>query len=147
MPLALVGAAASSAIIGYVWYAGNTQSAGPIAIVSVLISLLYGSAIGTVVWFFGKGFSRLYGLVAGLFALASALVSQALIYTYYLALDQEADPASYVASFDVQLYLRGFLYGFVGVDLVFYAIIFVGAYWFSWRNNPDESRISLFTGR
>lgn len=61
--------------------------------------------------------------------------------TFYFALDNEVD----LASFDFSLYIEGFLSGFFGVDLIFYSIKFFGAYWFSWRHSLEESRISLFS--
>lgn len=75
----------------------------------------------------------------------SALVSQALIYTHYLALAHEREPSDYLLSFDPAVYISGFKFGFAPLDICFYCLIVISAWWFSWRSGPNDSRLDFLS--
>lgn len=139
-----IGGLITSIVMGAIWFYGNITGSGPTAVVSVLLSAMYGGLIGGAVWICGKGFSHWYGLLGAVLALLSAASAEALVSTYYLALNSGYNPAYYLKSLDFEVYLSGFRAGFSPLDPIFYLIIMGSSWWLSWRSSPEESRLWFF---
>jgi hypothetical protein len=135
----------SAAILtGLGWFFGNTGPAGPSIILSTLVASLYGGAIGAAVWAFGRGFHWKYGAWSALCSLASTVISEAMIGTFYLALEDGVQPAVYLASGSLAVYFDGWRFLLGPFQFIFYLIAVVSAFWFGWRSYPGDSRFAQF---